>query len=96
MSVLQKLTEGIVNRNLQKEGDLIEAGVFRGYTLLAVALFLKEKNQIRKFMVMTVLRAFLQSIMKMIHWKNLKIYIVKVRFRKNTISKFSHLRRFAN
>ena len=37
-----------LDANLQKEGDLIEAGVFRGYTLLAVALFLKEKKSDKK------------------------------------------------
>ena len=30
--------------NLNKKGDLIEAGVFRGTSLLSVALFLKENN----------------------------------------------------
>ena len=30
--------------NLDKEGDLIEAGVFRGSSLLSVALFLKKYN----------------------------------------------------
>lgn len=34
--------------NLDKEGDLIEAGVFRGSTLLSVALFLKENSSDKK------------------------------------------------
>jgi hypothetical protein len=33
-----------LNNNLEKEGDLFEAGVYRGSTLLSTALFLKEKK----------------------------------------------------
>jgi hypothetical protein len=37
-----------LTKNLNKKGDLIEAGVFRGSSLLSVALFLKEKGSNKK------------------------------------------------
>jgi len=37
-----------LENNLKKDGDLVEAGVFRGYSLLSVALFLKEKQSEKK------------------------------------------------
>lgn len=37
-----------LSKNLDKEGDLIEAGVFRGSSLLSVAHFLKKHNSEKK------------------------------------------------
>lgn len=38
----------LIENNLNKEGDYFEAGVFRGHTLLSVALFLKKKGSKKK------------------------------------------------
>ena len=37
-----------LNKNLDKDGDLIEVGVYRGSSLLSVAMFLKEKGSSKK------------------------------------------------
>lgn len=37
-----------LERSLEKEGDLIEAGVFRASSLLSVGLFLREKGSAKK------------------------------------------------
>ena len=59
------------------EGDIIEAGVYRGHSLLSIAKFLKDLGSKKKYMGLTRFLVSLLSITKKINSRGMRSYMMK-------------------
>ena len=62
----QNLIQFIENNHNKIEGDIVEAGVYRGNSLLSIALLLKKLGSSKKFMDLIPFLGFPRCIMKKI------------------------------
>lgn len=62
----------IINNHNKIEGDVVEAGVYRGGSLIAIAMLLKSLGSKKRFMVLIVSRDFRQFTMRKIIYCSMK------------------------
>ena len=79
------LIQFIKNNHHKIEGDIVEAGVFRGNSLLSIALFLKKLGSSKKSLDLIHFQVSRPFITKEIISKNSKIYLMKTLLIKNTL-----------